>query len=179
MTAPAVPAGYVALDPPPPGTATVVCRGDVADVVRDVLVRWGTLYAYAAGHQARRELRGRAAAYAVPFGTDAAGAARAVVVRHGWRGGALRRVRRDLFFPPTRAPVELATSERLRAAGVATPAVVAYAVYPAPAGLRRVDVATALVPNGVDLAAVLAGDATAAVDAAARDAAWVGPTAAL
>ncbi len=182
MTATVVPAGYLALDPAPAGTTTVVCRGDVADVVRALLARCGTLYAYAASHPDRRELRGRGAAYAVPFGADALGGERRVVVRHGWRGGALRRVRRDLFFPPTRAPVELATSERLRAAGVLTPAVVAYAVYPARAGLRRVDVATALVPDGVDLAAVLAraeADATPDAAGAGAHAAWVGPTAAL
>ncbi len=172
-----VPAGYVALDPRPPGTAAVVCRADAADAVRDVVARWGTLYAYAAAHPARRELRGRAAAYAVPLGAGGDGRARAVVVRHGWRGGALRRVRRDLFFPPTRAPLELATSERLRAAGVPTPSVIAYAVYPAPAGLRRVDVATALVPDGVDLAALLVAGARDPSDASAD--AWVRPTAAL
>ncbi len=173
----AVPAGYVALDPPPAGAVAVVCRADAAAAVGAVLARWGTLYAYAAAHPARRELRGRGAAYAVPLGDDPGGAPRAVVVRHGWRGGALRRVRRDLFLPPTRAPLELATSEHLRAAGVPTPAVVAYAVYPAPAGLRRVDVATALVPDGVDLAAVLG--ATLAAPAASPPDAWVAPTAAL
>lgn len=153
----------------------MVCRDDVTDVVRDVIARWGTLYAYAAAHATRRELRGRAAAYAVPLGAESDGRPRTVVVRHGWRGGALRRVRRDLFFPPTRAPVELATSERLRAAGVPTPEVMAYAVYPAAAGLRRVDVATCLVPNGTDLAAVLG----AALAAGTPVDAWVRPTAAL
>lgn len=175
MTAAAIPAGYVALEPPPVGTVSVVCRDDAADDVRGVVARWGTLYAYAATHAARRELRGRAAAYAVPFGAETDGQPRMVVVRHGWRGGALRRVRRDLFFPPTRAPVELATSARLRAAGVATPEVIAYAVYPAAGGLRRVDVATRLVPNGRDLALVLA----AALAAGTAADAWVRPTAEL
>jgi 3-deoxy-D-manno-octulosonic acid kinase len=78
-----------------------------------------------------------------------------VVVRHAWHGGMLRGVTRDLFLPPTRAPGELRMSEWLRAAGVRTPRVVAYARYPAPLGLRRVDVATELVPEGRDLAAVL------------------------
>ena len=195
MNAAAIPAGYVALDPPPPGTVSVVCRADAVEATRTCLARWGTLYTYAATHPARRELRGRAAAYAVPLGANADGDTRTVVVRHGWRGGALRRVRRDLFFPPTRAPVELATSERLRAAGVLTPAVVAYAVYRAPAGLRRVDVVTALVPDGVDLAAVLAradlgvaprdptvGDSTvgdSTMDDPTVDGAWIVATAAL
>lgn len=154
----------------------MVCCADVVDAVRDLVTRWGTLYAYAAAHPARRELRGRATAYAVPFGVDSAGRARRVVVRHGWRGGALRHVRRDLFFPPTRAPLELATSERLRAASVPTPQVIAYAIYAAPAGLRRVDVVTALVPDGVDLAALLAPDTPESAD---NHDAWVRPTAAL
>ncbi|GJG85197.1 hypothetical protein tb265_03780 [Gemmatimonadetes bacterium T265] len=176
LNADALPAGYVPLDPLPPGTAAVVCRAEVAAVVRDVVAHWGTLYAYAAAHPARRELRGRAAAYAVPLGADADGRTRSVVVRHGWRGGALRRLRRDLFFPPTRAPVELATSARLRAAGVPTPEVIAYAVYPATAGLRRVDVATALVPDGIDLAALLLASTR---DPADDGETWVRPTAAL
>jgi 3-deoxy-D-manno-octulosonic acid kinase len=101
-----------------------------------------------------------------------------VVVRHAWHGGLLRRLTRDLFAPPTRAPGELRTSERLRAAGVRTPAVVAFARYPAPLGLRRVDVATRLVPGARDLAAVLlpaAGDA----EAAPLRAGWLDATAAL
>jgi 3-deoxy-D-manno-octulosonic acid kinase len=101
-----------------------------------------------------------------------------VVVRHAWHGGALRRVTRDLFAPPTRAPHELRTSERLRAAGVRTPAVVAYARYPAPLGLRRVDVATAFVPDARDLAAVLLPDADDATAARLRPA-WLDATAAL
>ena len=173
-----LPAGYVALDPPPPGVVTAVCRAGAADLVRAAIARCGTLYAYAAAHPGRRAHRGRGTAYAVPLG-DAPGGP-LVVVRHGWRGGLLRRVRRDLFFPPTRAPAELAVSERLRAAGVATPAVVAYAVYRAPAGLRRVDVATELVPDGVDLAAVLAAEgAPESAEAARWVPAWVPPTAAL
>jgi hypothetical protein len=100
------------------------------------------------------------------------------VVRHAWHGGLLRGVTRDLYLPPTRAPGELRVSEWLRTTGVRTPRVVAYARYAAPLGLRRADVATALVPGGRDLAAVLhPGDG----DAAAADlrSGWVEATAEL
>src|SRR5208337_2439154 len=65
-----------------------------------------------------------------------------VVVRHSRHGGALAALTGDLFLAPTRAPVELATALRLAHAGVPTPEVVAYAVYPAFGPLARADVAT-------------------------------------
>jgi hypothetical protein len=172
----------------PPGYTRVrtaggdaVCRAELAGAVAEALAAGGTLYAYAAAHPARRAFRGRAPVYAVPLPRGAGD----VVVRHAWHGGALRGVTRDLFAPPTRAPRELRTSERLRAAGVPTPAVVAYARYPAPLGLCRVDVATRLVPDARDLAAVLLpGEARAG--AGGRDeagerlrAGWLDATAAL
>jgi hypothetical protein len=140
----------------PPGYVGVAAAGasatalaDLAPAVEEALARHGTLYAYAAAHPDRRELRGRAPAYDVPLG-DAR-----VVVRHSWHGGALAAATRDLFLPPTRAPRELATSERLRALGVRTPELVAYVRYPGPLGLERADVATRLVADGRDLAAVI------------------------
>ena len=65
-----------------------------------------------------------------------------VVVRHSRHGGALAPITRDLFRFPSRAPRELAAAVRLVAAGVATPSVAAYAVYPAAGVLCRADVAT-------------------------------------
>lgn len=142
-----VPAGYVRVAV---GSARLVCRADLADALADALRAHGTLYAFAQARPDRRELRGRAAAWAVtlPGGDD-------VVVRHSWHGGLLAPLTRDLFVPPTRAPHELALSARLRAAGVRTPEVVAYAVYPATLGLVRADVVTRLVPESQDLAALL------------------------
>lgn len=110
----------------------------------------GTLYAFAAAHAERQEMMGRRAAYAVPL----PGGGPRVVVRRSQHGGILASVTRDLFLPPTRAPYELLVSLLLARAGVATPPVVAYAVYPAGPLFRRADVATALVP-GEDLSAVL------------------------
>jgi hypothetical protein len=168
-----VPPGYTRVRA---GGADAVCLAGSAGAVAAALAAYRTLYAYAAAHPARRAFEGRAPAYAVPL-PDGAGD---VVVRHAWHGGALRRLTRDLFAPPTRAPRELRTSERLRAAGVPTPAVVAFARYPAPLGLRRVDVATRLVPGARDLAAVLRPDGDAGDAAGDRlRAGWLDATAAL
>jgi len=129
----------------------VVALGTCADAVRHALDD-GSLYAYAAGHPARRELRGRGAAYAVPLPD---GETR-VVVRHSRHGGLLAPVTGDRFLPPTRAPNELRTALRLAESGVATPQVIAYATYPAGTLLRRSDVATREVVGGADLGALLA-----------------------
>jgi hypothetical protein len=162
---PSVPAGYTRFTV---FGADVVALEACAEPVRQAMQRT-SLYAFAAHHPARRELRGRAAAYAVPLpdGTTR------VVVRHSRHGGLLAPVTGDRFLAPTRAPHELATSLRLGSAGVATPEIVAYAVYPAGGPFRRTDIATREVEGGRDLVAVL-GDARArrelpeVVDATAR-----------
>ena len=129
--------------------ATLVCRAELVDTLRGWIEAHGSLYGHAAAHPDRRELRGRAVSWAVPLpGGDG-------VVRHSWHGGLLAPLTRDLFLPPTRAPHEQQLSARLRAAGVRTPEVLAYALYPATLGLRRADVVTRLVPGGRDLAALL------------------------
>ena len=79
--------------------ADVVALGTCADAVRRAIGE-RSLYAYAATHPARRELRGRGAAYAVPLPD---GQTR-VVVRHSRHGGLLAPVTGDRFLPPTRAP---------------------------------------------------------------------------
>jgi 3-deoxy-D-manno-octulosonic acid kinase len=63
----------------------------------------------------------------------------------------------DRFLVPTRAPREAAASLALEARGIDTPEVLAYALYPAGPGLRRVDVCTRFVPDSWDFGAVLAG----------------------
>ncbi|MGZ8378955.1 MAG: lipopolysaccharide kinase InaA family protein [Gemmatirosa sp.] len=130
--------------------ATLVCRADLADVLIEAVRSHGALYAFAQAQPERHELRGRAAAWAVALpGGDR------VVVRHSWHGGMLAPLTRDLFVPPTRAPHEMAMSAQLRALGVRTPEVLAYALYPASLGLVRADVVTRLVPDAQDLAALL------------------------
>lgn len=157
MTARDVPAGYVPLQH---GGARAIVRSDAAEVLHHALSS-GTLHAFAAGHPARRELRGRAIAFAIPLLDTLR-----VVVRHNTHGGLLARLTGDRFLAPTRAPRELAASLRLSAGGIATPAVVAIVRYPAGGPLERSDVATVEVPDATDLAAVLAGPA-ALHDAAA------------
>jgi hypothetical protein len=84
------------------------------------------------------------------------------VVRHNWHGGAFAWPTGDRFWGAGRTDIELRASERLRAAGVMTPRIVAVITYPAGAGLRRADVATELVPNARDLGAHLCDPEAAA-----------------
>jgi 3-deoxy-D-manno-octulosonic acid kinase len=170
---------------PPPGfawfesgDAEVVCRAECEGAFREALAA-GSLYAWARAHPSRRELRGRAPAYAVPL----PGGCADVVVRHSWHGGVLAPLTRDLFLPPTRAPREMRTSIALAAAGVRTPEVVGYAVYRAGPLFRRADVATRLVAGGRDLAIAVAEggrERTRVADGAVVGLApWIRPTAAL
>jgi len=130
----AAPAGYEAFAVP---GARVVARSAHADAVRRALTNAGTLFAYAAGRPRARSLEGRGPAWAttLPDGTP-------VVVRHARHGGLLAAITGDLFLAPTRAPRELRTARRLADAGVPTPEIVAYAVYPAFGPFARADVAT-------------------------------------
>ena len=157
-----VPAGYTQFRH---GGADVVALGSCADAVRRA-VDDRSLYAYAAAHPARRELRGRGVAYAVTLPDDETH----VVVRHARHGGLFAPVTGDRFLAPTRAPHELRAALRLADAGVATPEVIAYATYPAGAVFRRSDVATREVIGGQDLAAVLATGTPNADRASALDA---------
>jgi hypothetical protein len=140
-----LPAGYQTIQ-------TSVAEGTATEAlvapIRALLAR-GTLYDYASQCADRREMVGRGPVYAIAVGD------RRVVVRRARHGGLFAPLTRDLFLPPTRAPYELAVSIRLRDAGVATPEVLAYAVYRAAGGLRRADVLTVEVPDAADLLTVL------------------------
>ena len=142
-----LPAGFVRFSV---GRTEVVCADYVADATRRALAS-GTLYAFAATHPSARALAGRGTAYAVTLPADV----ERVVVRHNRHGGKLATITGDLFRAPTRAPYELATSERLRRSGVATPTMLGYAIYPSSLpGLRRVDVMSREVTDSFDLSAV-------------------------
>ena len=96
-------------------------------------------------------MAGRGVAYATKLPNGAR-----VVVRHNRHGGLFARLTGDRFLTPTRAPYELATSIRLTmSCHVATPPILAYAVYDAGPFLRRSDVVSFEIPNATDLAAVL------------------------
>lgn len=122
------------------GGTLVVAREEAFDSFVAAL-GMGTLHAWASAQPGAVALSGgRATAWATTLanGQD-------VVVRHSRHGGMLRALTRDFFLPPTRAPEELAVSERLRAAGIRTPQVMGYAVYSALGPFCRADVVTARV----------------------------------
>jgi 3-deoxy-D-manno-octulosonic acid kinase len=141
--------------------ATVVARHDAVSGVEDALKETRTLHGWASTVPSARAFQGRATAW----GTTLPRGGPAVVVRHARHGGFFAPLTGDRFLWPGRAPWELEASERLRSAGVPTPAVVAYALYPAGPGFCRCDVATARLPDGGDLPALWAD-----ADAASRDA---------
>jgi 3-deoxy-D-manno-octulosonic acid kinase len=161
----------VPVQPPPPGyirlsvgDIEVVSAERCAEAVCSAMESpRRTLHDYARAHRKSKAFAGRGLAYSAPL----PGTSERVVVRHNRHGGLLAPFTRDLFASPTRAPIELDASLRLRAAGVPTPEIVAYATYPAGGGLRRVDVATAEIADAFDLSVVLTGS-----DASLRTRAW-------
>lgn len=140
---PQAPAGYTRLVV---RDTTVIVRHDAVAGVQDALRETRTLHCWAATVPGAKAFQGRATAW----GTTLPRGGPAVVVRHARHGGLLAALTGDRFLWPGRAPWELEVSERLRAAGVPTPAVVAYALYPAGPGFCRCDVATARLPEGAD-----------------------------
>lgn len=168
----APPDGYLRLDLP---HASAVVRAEHAMALRHLLGAGAgtTLHDWAASTPDARPLRGRGVAWSAAL----PGGAGRLVVRHNRHGGLLAGLTGDRFLAPTRAPYELDVALRLAAAGVETPEVIAYVLYPAsPFGvLARSDVATREVPRAHDLGAVLT---TLAADDPVRRAA-IGASAAL
>jgi hypothetical protein len=144
-------------------SARVVCAARLGDAVREML-NAGTLYDNARTHAEARPLAGRGVAYAVPL----PGSSDCVVVRHNRHGGLFASLTGDLFRWPSRAPLELETSTRLRNAGVATPGFAGYALYPAALGFCRADVMTFEVAPSRDLSAAIMNHDAACRAAACR-----------
>lgn len=146
-------------------TGTLVAAPTVFDALSQRLGQFDTLYAWAESAPQPRALQGRGVVYVAELpecGTTLA-------VRHAWHGGLFAPITGDRFLMPTRAPREAAVNITLRQHGVPTPELLAYALYPAGPGLRRVDVATRYVPDAWDFGAVLLGAAPGiAPDAAER-----------
>lgn len=142
---------------PPPGYRRIVVNGTEVVAITSILdtvcqaLGAGTLHDFAVHHPSQVELAGRGVAYAIPLPGDG----EHVVVRHNRHGGAVARLAGDRFLPPTRAPHELDVALRLRAGGVPTPEVVAYAIYRAGPLLRRSDVVTRYITPSRDLSFVL------------------------
>ncbi len=128
------------------GDAIVVARSLAVAGVRTALSTASSLHTWAALEPGATAFQGRATAWGVRL----PGSALDVVVRHAWHGGVLAAVRGDRYVWPGRAPWELEVSLRLQEAGVPTPDVMAYALYPAGRGFCRCDVMTQRLPEGAD-----------------------------
>jgi tRNA A-37 threonylcarbamoyl transferase component Bud32 len=150
------------------GHAIAVARSDFAPHIRQALVGAdgvkATLHDFASRQAGARPLAGRGVAYSFqlkPTNTR-------VVVRHNRHGGLFAPITGDRFFSPTRAPFELDVSLALAKAGIPTPDIIAYAVYPPGGILQRSDVCSKEVPASRDLAEILRtgadGDKSAALD---------------
>lgn len=139
--------GYVHLDAE---GCKAVARDWAASAVAKAL-NVGTLHDWAYLQPLRGEMRGRGVIYAVNLPTNPA---TPVVVRRNRHGGLLHGLTGEYFLAPTRAPLELAISLRLAAAGIPTPEVIAYAIYPAAGIFARSDVMTRRLPDGDDVPAV-------------------------
>ena len=135
------------------GRDTLVARPTLFEPLAACLRAHETLHAWAESSPQPRALQGRGVVYVATVpGTD-----EVVAVRHAWHGGLFAPITGDRFLMPTRAPREAAASATLQARGIRTPDVLAYALYAAGPGLRRVDVCTRYVPDAWDFGAVLAG----------------------
>jgi hypothetical protein len=137
---------------PRPG-CDVIARADLVERFGRILAT-RTLTEWAAHHPARQRREGRAPTWVVPITDDVT-----MVVRHAWHGGILAPITRDLWRAPGRAAHEAEVSDRLRAAGVPTPEVLAWTIETAFPGLVRIDVCTTFVPDARDLPTLFA-DAT-------------------
>jgi len=140
------------------GHAVAVARTDFAFGIRRALVgadgTRSTLHEFASRQPNARLFHGRGPAYSVTLPQASA----RVVVRHNRHGGLFGPLTGDLFFAPTRGPLELERSIALEELGVPTPQVVAYALYPPGGLLQRCDVATREIASGRDLADIVTRD---------------------
>ncbi|MGH7668965.1 MAG: lipopolysaccharide kinase InaA family protein [Gemmatimonadaceae bacterium] len=132
------------------GRAEAVAVRELAPMLQEILGA-GTLYDAARVRPDAQTLAGRQPAYAIPMPDDGT----RMVVRHNRHGGLLARVTGDRFLFRTRAPFEFKVSNRLRAAGVPTPELLAYVVYRA-GPFAQSDVVTGMVEPAWDLARGLA-----------------------
>jgi len=142
-----VPAGYDRLTV---GRATVIARLSCVEGFRRALAAAPSVHAWAATEPDAVPFQGRATAWGVTL----PGSAVPVVVRHARHGGAFGSLLGDRFRSPGRAPWELRMALHLREAGIRTPDVVGYVLYPAGLGRCRIDVVTRRLPEGGDLPTV-------------------------
>ena len=139
-----VPAGYDRLTV---GRATIIARLACLEGFRRALAEAPTVHAWAGSAPEAVPFQGRLTAWGVTL----PGSAIPVVVRHAHHGGAFGSLLGDRFRGAGRAPWELRMALHLREAGVRTPDVVGFALYPAGLGTSRIDVVTRRLPDGADL----------------------------
>jgi len=132
------------------GSRRVAAREWAATAIFEAL-SGSTLHEWAASRKACEHLYGRGVSYGVslPAGTEKLSST-AVVVRRNRHGGLFRFLTGDCFLLPTRAPLELSVSLRLAAAGVPTPEVIGYVIYPIAGIFARSDFMTRRLPDGGD-----------------------------
>ena len=137
------------------GHAIAVARSDFAPHVRNALIGAdgvkSTLHDFASRQAGAKPLAGRGIAYAIQLKPTKT----RVVVRHNRHGGLFARMTGDRFFAPTRAPYELDVSLALAKAGIPTPQIIAYVLYPPGGILQRCDVCSVEVLHSRDLAEML------------------------
>ncbi len=161
------------------GDSLVVARADLLPAAARALAAHGSLHAWAAARPGTKPLAGRGVTWAadapegVPIESGRAGSqAPRWVVRHYRRGGAVARWLGDRYLGAgePRPLRELRISVAARARRVPTPEVLALALYPAGA-FYRADLATAEIPQAMDLAESLWAEHAGADDPSARMAA--------
>jgi len=142
-----IPAGYVQLTVN--GRLVVACQW-AATVIQDLLAE-STLHDWASSQTDHDPMYGRGINYGViiPAGAESV-ASTAIVVRRNRHGGLLGSITGEYFRTPTRAPLELSNSLRLKSAGINTPEVIAYVLYPVFMNFVRCDVVTRRLPDGGD-----------------------------
>ena len=132
------------------GNCRVVACEWAALAIREALSK-ATLHEWAAAQKVCDKMRGRGISYGVMLPAGPAPQYRTpVVVRRNRHGGLFRFLTGEYFPLPTRAPLELAISVRLAGAGVGTPQVISYVVYPFLGIFARSDVMTRRLPEGAD-----------------------------
>lgn len=159
MSVPLVPPGYSRVARP---GAVLVVRDDVAAAI-SAAMSTVPLYEWAATLPGRRELQGRAPAYAVQLPESDV----RVVVRRNHHGGLLAPLLGDRFII-SRAPRELAIARIFAEQGIPTPDVLAHATHSVNWLQSRIDVVTRELPPGRDLGASLLAESSGP----GRDAQW-------
>lgn len=145
------------------GRALAVARPGARELVLEALAHAGSLFRFAERQTGATRLEGRGPAYAIPAADGR------WVVRHFRRGGAFARLLGDRYLAVgmPRPVAELLASDIARGRGVDTPEVQALVIYPAGA-FYRADIATAHVPDSIDLARALFGPAPASAEERVR-----------